>query len=164
MSNIDLLTGVANRKKFEQELRTETSRSDRYGHALSLAMFDIDHFKSINDTHGHEIGDRVLKNLASFVGENIREIDFFGRWGGEEFVLIFPDVGLEGAVGCAEKLRRLIAEQAFCLGLSITCSFGVAEYLPGEAVEALFGRVDNALYRAKNSGRNHVVHTATTRP
>lgn len=164
MSNIDLLTGVANRKKFEQELRNEKSRSDRYGHALSLAMFDIDHFKNINDTHGHEVGDRVLKSLASFVGENVREIDFFGRWGGEEFVLIFPDVALEGAVGCAEKLRRLIADQEFQPGLRITCSFGVTEYLPGEDVDRLFSRIDNALYSAKNSGRNHVVHASSAGP
>lgn len=160
ISNTDLLTGIANRKRFEEALRNETARSDRYGHELSLVMFDIDHFKKINDTFGHEIGDRVLTKLTDFVAGNIRDIDFFGRWGGEEFVLIFPGVALDGAICCAEKLCQLIEGQAFDPGLKITCSFGVTDYASGESVKELFGRIDNALYRAKNGGRNHVVSLA----
>lgn len=157
ISNTDPLTQIPNRKKFEEELLIEKSRSDRYGHQLSIAMLDIDHFKNINDTFGHETGDRVLKKLAAFVTENIRDIDFFARWGGEEFVLIFPDVGLEGAVSCSEKLRRLIAGHALYPGFKITCSFGVTAYRVGDSIEDLFARIDNALYLAKNSGRDRVV-------
>ncbi|SEG69533.1 sensor domain-containing diguanylate cyclase [Marinobacterium lutimaris] len=157
ISNTDPLTQVPNRKKFEEELLNEKCRSDRYGHELSVAMLDIDHFKNINDTFGHETGDRVLKKLAAFVTENIREIDFFARWGGEEFVLIFPDVGLEGAVSCAQKLRQLIAEHELYPGFKITCSFGVTAYHSGDSLDDLFSRIDNALYVAKNSGRDQVV-------
>lgn len=157
ISNTDPLTQIPNRKKFEEELRTEKSRSDRYGHELSFAMFDIDHFKNINDTFGHETGDKVLKKLAAFISQNIRDIDFFGRWGGEEFVLIFPDVPLEGATACAEKLRRLIAEYELFPGFKITCSFGVTSYRTGDSIDDIFSRIDNALYVAKDSGRDRVV-------
>ncbi|WP_432696255.1 sensor domain-containing diguanylate cyclase [Marinobacterium sp. YM272] len=157
LSNTDTLTRIANRKKFEEQLQNEMSRADRYGHPLSISMFDIDHFKAINDTFGHETGDRVLKRLADFISANIRDIDFFARWGGEEFVLIFPDIGLEGAISCAEKLRQLIDAQELEPGLKISCSFGVTAYKAGDRFEDLFARIDNALYKAKNSGRNRVV-------
>lgn len=157
ISNTDSLTGIANRKKFEEELSKEKSRSDRYHHPLSMAIFDIDYFKHVNDTHGHKIGDIVLKALADFVAANIRDIDCFARWGGEEFVLIFPDVALDGAVGAANKLRQLISEHEMTPGLKITCSFGVAQYQPGDDIEQLFVIIDNALYQAKHDGRNRVV-------
>lgn len=164
ISNTDPLTQIGNRKKFEEQLIHEKSRSDRYGHPLSIAMFDIDFFKHINDTFGHDAGDRVLKKLADFVSANIRDIDFFARWGGEEFVLVFPDIALAGAINCAEKLRELIAEHEFETGVKITCSFGVTAYHAGDEIEDLFGRIDNALYQAKNSGRNQVVQLTATVP
>lgn len=164
ISNIDLLTGVANRRKFEEELVREKSRADRYNHPLSLAIFDIDYFKRINDRYGHKVGDEVLKNLAGCVAQHIRDIDLFARWGGEEFVLIFPDVTLEGAFRAANKLRLLIGRQEMIPGLRITCSFGVIDYCPGDELDDLFARVDNALYRAKNAGRNQVERVVTSRP
>jgi|GEM_PF-142235 len=157
ISKTDSLTGIANRKKFEEELIREKSRSDRYHHPLSMAIFDIDFFKRVNDTCGHKTGDIVLKNLVDFVAANIREIDFFARWGGEEFVLIFPDVTLEGAVHATDKLRQLISEHEMMPGLKMTCSFGVTQYQQGDSIEQLFARIDNALYQAKHEGRNRVV-------
>lgn len=156
ISNTDALTRIANRKKFEEELIKEKSRADRYKHPLSMAIFDIDHFKQINDTYGHKTGDGVLEHLSAFVNQHIRDIDLFARWGGEEFVLIFPDISLEGAVGAANKLRQLISEQEMMPGLTVTCSFGVTEYHPGDSIDQLFARIDNALYMAKNAGRNRV--------
>lgn len=156
ISNTDPLTRIANRKKFEEELSREKSRADRYHHPLSLAIFDIDHFKQVNDTYGHKTGDGVLQNLTAFVAAHIRDIDVFARWGGEEFVLIFPDIPLEGALSGANKLRQLISEREMVPGLKVTCSFGVTEYQSGDSIEQLFGRIDNALYRAKNAGRNRV--------
>ncbi|GAA0697079.1 sensor domain-containing diguanylate cyclase [Marinobacterium maritimum] len=156
ISNTDPLTGIANRKKFEEELSKEKSRADRYHHSLSLAIFDIDHFKQVNDTRGHKAGDGVLQNLTALVAAHIRDIDVFARWGGEEFVLIFPDVPLDGALSVANKLRQLVSEQEMIPGLRLTCSFGVTEYQQGDSIEQLFARIDNALYMAKNSGRNRV--------
>lgn len=156
ISNTDSLTGIANRKKFEDELGKEVSRSERYNHPLSLAIFDVDYFKHINDTYGHRLGDEVLKKLADFVRHNIRDVDVFARWGGEEFVIIFPGVHLEGAMSATEKLRAQISQYEIDSGLFITCSFGVTECSKGESVETLFTRIDNALYVAKKSGRNRV--------
>ncbi|GGC01514.1 histidine kinase [Marinobacterium zhoushanense] len=156
ISNTDALTGIANRNKFEVELSKEISRSERYGHPLSLAIFDVDYFKHINDTYGHRTGDEVLKKLADFVRHNIRDMDIFARWGGEEFVIIFPSIHLEDAVHATEKLRAQISQYEIKTGLFITCSFGVTECGKGESVEALFTRIDNALYVAKKSGRNRV--------
>ncbi len=156
ISNTDSLTQVANRKKFEAELLREKARADRYQHPLSLAIFDIDHFKAVNDTHGHYVGDEVLKGLARLVADNIRDLDFFARWGGEEFVLIFPNIGLQGACECTEKLRNLISQVEMAPGINITCSFGVTEYQVGDSIEKLFTWIDNALYLAKNGGRNRV--------
>ncbi|KEA62235.1 diguanylate cyclase [Marinobacterium lacunae] len=156
ISNTDSLTGIANRKKFEEELVKEKSRSDRYNHSLSLAIFDIDFFKRINDSFGHKVGDRVLNKLARFVAENIRDIDVFARWGGEEFVLIFPGIAIDGAVSCAEKLRSMISQHEIEPGLYVTCSFGVTEYRKGESIDDLFTTIDNALYEAKHAGRNRV--------
>lgn len=155
-SNMDPLTGIANRKKFEEALDKEMSRADRYNLPLSLAIFDIDHFKEINDTRGHTTGDEVLENLASLVVANVRDIDVFARWGGDEFVLIFPDVPLAGAVSVANKLKQLLSDREIVPELQITCSFGVTEYKRGESFDHLFSRIDNALYMAKHAGRDRV--------
>jgi len=162
ISNTDSLTQIANRKRFEEVLIQERSRANRYRHPLSLAIFDIDHFKKINDRYGHKVGDGVLQNLTKMISDNIRDIDFFARWGGEEFVLIFPDVTLDGAMQAANKLRQLVSEQEMMPGLTITCSFGVTEYQPGDSIEHVFARIDNALYMAKNAGRNRVERIAST--
>lgn len=151
----DPLTGLFNRLKFDQTLANEVLRSERYKTPLSLILFDIDRFKSINDSRGHLAGDKVLIDLAHLVGSCIRAPDFFARWGGEEFVLLLP--GSDGGMGCqvANKLRDAIAK--FCFDdMCVTCSFGVAQYLEGDSTEALVARADAALYRAKLGGRNRV--------
>ncbi|XPF96000.1 diguanylate cyclase [Colwellia sp. RE-S-Sl-9] len=156
ISNTDPLTGIANRKKFEADLKKEISRADRYSHPLALVIFDIDFFKRVNDTLGHKAGDNVLRKMTQLVSDNIRGIDFFARWGGEEFVLILPCRALKHAIMVSEKLRMLISQYEIEPDLFITCSFGVTEYGKGDTIESLFHRVDKALYRAKDLGRNKV--------
>ncbi|NVK42940.1 MAG: diguanylate cyclase [Oceanospirillaceae bacterium] len=154
-SNTDTLTGVANRKSFEENLIKEISRAKRYHHSLSLAMFDLDFFKEINDIHGHATGDRVLREIAQAVQVNLRGIDLLARWGGEEFTLILPNLALEDAMLVAEKLRGLIAGNSFDSSLSVTASFGVTEF-DDDSVDTLLRRADAALYQAKARGRNRV--------
>lgn len=156
LANTDSLTNIANRKKFEEALNSEISRADRYEHALSLVILDIDHFKLINDSFGHKIGDQVLQNMVSAVVNNIRDVDIFARWGGEEFVLILPCIAIEAALNFSERLRQLISQTELSKGVYITCSFGVSEYHNTDTVEDLFHRADQALYRVKNNGRNSV--------
>ena len=156
ISNTDSLTAIANRKKFEEELKKEAARANRYKHPLSLAIFDLDFFKNINDSHGHKTGDLVLQKISRLVLNHIRKVDFFARWGGEEFTIIFPDLSLEKAILVADKLRMLISQYEIDPDLFVTCSFGVSEFQEDEAVEGLFQRADRALYRAKELGRNRV--------
>ncbi len=156
ISNTDQLTVIANRKRFEEEIQQEISRARRYKHPLSLALFDLDLFKDINDTHGHGAGDQVLKSTAELVRSNIRSVDCFARWGGEEFTLIFPNMLLKDAVLACEKLRKLIQQHEIEPGLSFTASFGVSLLQDGDSFEDLLRRADNALYRAKGKGRNRV--------
>ncbi|RTR39044.1 diguanylate cyclase [Shewanella canadensis] len=156
LSNIDLLTNIANRRSFEKELKKEVLRSRRYNHPLSLAIFDIDLFKNVNDTYGHKIGDDILQKLCKLVSANIRELDFFARWGGEEFVLIFPELTVKKALIATEKLRTLISQFEIEPGLYITCSFGVTECTDKDTIEALFQRIDKSLYQAKSNGRNRI--------
>jgi len=119
-------------------------------------MFDIDHFKNINDTHGHTVGDLVLADLAALVQHAIRDTDTLGRWGGEEFMILTPVTTLIDALEFAERLREGIESKFFPVAGQLTCSFGVAEATEGESLEALFHRVDKALYKAKHNGRNRV--------
>ncbi len=156
ISNTDSLTSIANRKKFEQEIEKEISRSNRYNHPLSLIFFDIDFFKQINDNYGHKTGDEVLKNLCQQIKNNIRDIDSFARWGGEEFTIILPNLSLENALNTAEKLRQTISQFEILPDLFITCSFGVSEYKNGDNLNTLLHRADEALYSAKEHGRNRV--------
>jgi diguanylate cyclase (GGDEF)-like protein len=153
----DPLTGLPNRLKFDQALASEMTRAERYKSPLSLVLFDVDHFKQVNDSHGHQIGDKVLTQLSRFVPNLIRSNDLLARWGGEEFVILLP--GCEGSMAfqAAEKLRSAIAQVVFEKVGSVTCSFGVGQYVPGEPVTAFLARADDALYRAKVSGRNQVV-------
>jgi two-component system cell cycle response regulator len=132
-------------------------RADR---PLSLLMIDIDNFKPVNDTHGHAVGDEVLREFAHRIGRSIRGIDLAARYGGEEFVVIMPDTQLPAAHGIAERLRLAIAEEKFAIsgdavGLRVTASIGVSG--PGGDAEAMLKRADEALYEAKRSGRNRVV-------
>ncbi len=127
-------------------------------------MFDLDHFKRINNTYGHNAGDEVLKTVAGIVKNNIRVTDIFARVGGEEFTVLAPAIGLEGAKVVAEKLRKSIESRIFETVGTITASFGVAEFNRDEKSEVLIKRTDNALYEAKKHGRNRVVIAEDTLP
>jgi diguanylate cyclase (GGDEF)-like protein len=156
MAEIDNLTGIYNKGKFNSILKIELERSRRYGRPLSIILFDIDHFKKINDAFGHQAGDYVLKTLADIVSSNIRSTDFFARWGGEEFVILAPETDLEGAQILAEKIRKSIEEYPFENVGKVTSSFGVTEAYEKDTADSFVKRADAALYKAKDKGRNRV--------
>ncbi len=156
LSVTDLLTQIFNRTKFDQALKEEIKRCRRYNTELSIIMFDIDHFKHFNDTYGHDVGDKILVSLVNLVKKCIRDTDIFSRWGGEEFMLLLPHTSLENAVKLAERIRIKVKEHTFAKVESITCSFGVSEFIKEDNEETLIKRVDNALYESKRSGRNKV--------
>lgn len=152
----DPLTRILNRKKFFSELQSEIERFKRYGSSFSLLMLDIDHFKQVNDRYGHQVGDKVLMTLTLLVRNRIRKLDKFGRYGGEEFVLLLPATPLKSAVELAEDLRVLIEQNDFSPVPKLTVSFGVVSYRKGEVLDHLVKRVDEVLYLAKKNGRNRV--------
>ena len=151
----DVLTGIKNRRYFHTKIAEEISRAKRYEHPLSLIMFDIDFFKRVNDEHGHDVGDDVLVEYTKLISSMLREGDTFARIGGEEFIIILPHANKENGFKVAQKLR--LSVQNHKKVLSITMSFGVSEYLPNDTLKQLLKRVDEALYEAKNTGRNKVV-------
>lgn len=156
----DGLTEIYNRRKFNEEGRRELARSLRHGRPLAVVLFDIDHFKEVNDTHGHLCGDAVLKQLATRVATLLRPEQIFARVGGEEFAVLCPETDLAGAIALAERLREQFAGEPFdCAGtpVAITCSFGVAEAGHGiRRLDDLIATADNGLYRAKAAGRDRV--------
>lgn len=156
MSMTDLLTGILNR--FGLQLRGEgiMKSAQRFHHPLALLMLDLDHFKQVNDRHGHAVGDTVLKRFSEIIQANLRGSDIFGRWGGEEFLILSPYLHLKDALKMAEKLRLAIESAVFDAGLHLSTSIGVSEYRPGEVMATLIDRADSALYAAKESGRNRV--------
>lgn len=156
ISKTDVLTGVANRKNFEEILSKEKARSRRYNHPLSISLFDIDHFKQINDRYGHNTGDEVLKSVAHLIQDNIRQMDVLARWGGDEFIIIYPDLALPEALSATEKLRSLVEKKQLIDGISVSCSFGLSQYRSDDQGNSLFQRVDRALYNAKQLGRNRI--------
>ena len=159
-SRTDALTGTANRGYFNEQLGQQLGQANRYGDTVCLLLLDIDHFKQINDTHGHLSGDQVLQELARLIQANIRQTDLFARWGGEEFVVLAPGITLEQAMQMAEKLRTMVMNHHFPVDLDISCSFGVGQHLASETTSDFLQRVDNALYQAKNQGRNCCVMAA----
>jgi diguanylate cyclase (GGDEF)-like protein/PAS domain S-box-containing protein len=152
----DSLTGIFNRLKFDEMLIKELSRSKRYNIPLSLVMFDIDHFKDINDTFGHHMGDTVLKRLTSQISNKMRKHDYFARWGGEEFMILLTHTTLEPAVQFAEHCRVQTEEMKIGGLEGLTCSFGVTQLKADDDLFSFPKRVDAALYRAKSGGRNRV--------
>lgn len=156
LATTDTLTGLPNRRKIEEACQLQMARVRRYKEKLSIIIVDVDHFKSVNDTHGHQVGDQVLQNVAKVLRGAIREVDFVGRWGGEEFMVICPNTKLTDAGSVGEKLRAAIAGHAFPVVGNKTASFGVAELGTGEALAKAVERADAALYRAKENGRNRV--------
>ncbi len=153
----DELTSIYNRAFFNEEIKKSITRYKRTGLPFSLIMFDIDHFKDVNDNYGHQTGDEVLKNLAKLIKRNIRESDTLARWGGEEFMLILHDTDLQPSKAVAEELRKKIKKEPIVDNLSITCSFGVTTLKKGDTICDITNRVDEALYEAKKSGRDMVV-------
>ncbi|WP_456395429.1 GGDEF domain-containing protein [Desulfurobacterium sp.] len=152
----DMLTGAYNRWKFLEDFKSEFERARRYKYPISLVMFDIDHFKKVNDTYGHDAGDRVLEKIAKIVRDNIRKVDMFVRWGGEEFIIFLSNTDKKGATVLAEKIRKKIENTVFDEVGKVTVSFGVTELKEGDTIDNLLKRVDEVLYRAKRLGRNRV--------
>ncbi|MFW5802174.1 MAG: diguanylate cyclase, partial [Spirochaeta sp.] len=154
LSRTDQLTKVLNRRWFRHEAEREIEEAERYGHPLSLIIFDIDFFKDINDTFGHNSGDQVLQQLTRLVEEQIRAGDILARWGGEEFVVLLPHSDCDAALQAAEKLRQETASAPLSPDRRITISLGIAQLQEGETLDHLVGRADRAMYRAKTEGRN----------
>ena len=155
----DGLTGTHNRRHFFELAESELSRARRLGYPVSAIMLDLDHFKQVNDTYGHAIGDQVLRVVAERCGESIRDIDILGRYGGEEFAIILPATDLSGARNVAERIRRCVADVPVPTergDLTITISLGVASGAQDDDVASLLNRADAAMYAAKQAGRNRV--------
>lgn len=155
----DPLTELPNRQAYNERAITEVQRWQRYNRPLTIAIFDIDHFKKINDSYGHQAGDRVLKVIGRSIAKRLREVDFFCRFGGEEFVALMPETTAEIAIPVLDKIRDAIANAAFNYKeqpLSITLSIGLTEFRDKDSLDSAFERADQALYRAKQSGRNQV--------
>jgi diguanylate cyclase (GGDEF)-like protein/PAS domain S-box-containing protein len=160
MATTDALTGAGNRHDFFRRAEQELRRAERYGHSLTVVMLDIDYFKSINDTHGHQTGDAVLKALAALIQGTLRDTDIFGRLGGEEFAVVLPETDLEGAALVADRLRIQLGDLTVRVrenAVRFTVSIGVSEAKPKDRViEDVINRADEALYKAKRMGRNRV--------
>jgi len=152
----DKLTSIFNRYKIDISMEEQLEIAKRYGKKLSFIFFDIDFFKKVNDTFGHKAGDTVLKEIVDIVKRKIRKSDIFGRWGGEEFVVILPENDIKHANMFAELLRKEIENHHFLKVGNITCSFGVTNIAQNDTIDDIMKRLDEALYRAKNSGRNRV--------
>lgn len=157
LAHTDALTALYNRRAYDQELAREWRRVQRNGAALSVLLIDADHFKSINDQHGHAVGDRVLQALAALIQRSAREIDVTARIGGEEFAVLLSDTGATSALNVAERIRSQIAQSDTMPVTGVTVSIGVATLAAEESAASLQHRADQALYMAKSQGRNRVV-------
>ncbi len=160
LASTDMLTGLPNRLATMNKAAKEFARTKRYNRPLSIVMIDVDHFKSINDTHGHATGDHVLQNVGHICSDTLRDSDVLGRIGGEEFILLLPDTPKANAEQVAERMRARLANTPIKHGdleLTITASFGVASFTSNDGtLEEIIERADNAMYAAKNAGRNQV--------
>ncbi len=156
-ANTGILTTLPNRRFLQTQLEREFERAVRYQRTFSVVMLDIDGFKGLNDTFGHPVGDRILQEVAELLGAQARTLDTVGRWGGEEFLLLLPELPLARACEVAERFRLLIAEHDFAHGGPVTASLGVAKLSSQEALDTLLARVDRTLYDAKAEGRNRVM-------
>ncbi len=165
LATLDGMTQIYNKKYLLEQLQNEFSRCRRYRRDLSLVMFDLDHFKSVNDVHGHQAGDFVLRKISTLVARNLRKEDIFGRYGGEEFVIVLPETDGRKSGTLADKIRKLVAATEFAYNgkvLPVTISVGVTSFTPGtnqvKQYADLIEQADIALYKVKNSGRNRVSH------
>ena len=157
LATTDKLTNIYNRRKLDELLKFELNRSHRFDHTFGVAILDIDHFKKVNDTFGHPVGDKVLTELADILKKNIRKTDFVGRYGGEEFVIICPESSKKGVYSLVESIRLAIASHSFENITSLSASFGIAILKEKDTIESLLKRADEALYEAKTQGRNTTV-------
>lgn len=157
-ANQDPLTGIPNRRYLMERLKEETERASRKGSRLAIAMMDVDHFKQINDRYGHEVGDTALCEIAGAVRQGVRRYDIYGRWGGEEFLLLLPETTEAEAVAVLERIRRLIG--AVRVGgevpTALSVSFGLTLQRRGESLDETLRRADEGLFRAKDAGRNRI--------
>lgn len=157
MAYTDSLTHIYNRLHFNHLLEAEIDKVKRYSGTFSIIFFDLDYFKQINDSHGHVVGDEVLKDVSSIINKANRSSDIFARYGGEEFVILASSTNIEGAYGHALRLQQDIEQHQFSIG-RVTCSFGVTEFIQGMDTQlSLIERADAALYDAKAEGRNCVM-------
>lgn len=157
---VDPLTGIPNRLAYNERMEGEFARWQRYGNPFSFAVWDVDHFKKINDQYGHQAGDKVLRVVAKLINSSTRTTDFVARFGGEEFVMLLPETELDKALLVADKIREAVATCEFHHGkrpVPITISCGVAQFRTGDTIESAFERADTALYQAKSGGRNRCV-------
>ncbi len=153
----DPLTELPNREAYNERIQTDFQRWKRYRHPLSIAVCDLDHFKKINDSLGHQAGDKVLKVISRSIAKRLRAVDFFGRYGGEEFVVVMPETTADQAFTVLEKIRAAIADTDFnykAQPLAITLSLGITQFREDDTIETAFARADEALYAAKAQGRN----------
>jgi diguanylate cyclase (GGDEF)-like protein len=160
----DALTGLPNRRQLDHVLVRQSSIAARHQRPLSLISFDLDHFKQINDTYGHGVGDEVLKGIATCITPALRQGDVFGRWGGEEFLIIAPETDEQAAWVLAERLRQTIEGHAYPFNISVTASFGVMTTCSETNIQKLLANVDEQLYRAKLSGRNRTAQIRNDQP
>jgi len=156
LATLDPLTSLFNRRKLQECLALEVSRAECYARPLSVILFDVDHFKAVNDTHGHAAGDAALMETGRWLRASVRASDVPGRWGGEEFLVVCPETPLDEAMQIAERLRQEYADLRMAPESRLTASFGVASHRAGLRVDDLLRNADDALYRAKNAGRNRV--------
>lgn len=158
---MDPLTHIPNRRALDLKLLNEISRITRYGGSLSIVFIDLDHFKNINDSYGHSVGDEVLIAFASLLQSHLRDTDYAGRYGGEEFVILLPGTDREGARILAERIRSEIKKKTFMdkkksICLKVTASFGITEHRDGDDGKIILERADSALYKAKETGRDRI--------
>ena len=157
LASKDSLTNIFNRRIIDEFISKETIKSKRYNNSLALIMIDIDHFKEVNDKYGHQVGDEVILSLVDIISKNIRESDIFGRWGGEEFIILLPETNLNQATIVAQNIRKKVQEYRFDKVGQKTISLGVSEFNSNDDSTVFIKRVDDALYKAKATGRNRVV-------
>ncbi len=152
----DYLTGLPNRRGIERILQDEVERARRYNRPLSVVMVDLDYLKRINDTFGHDVGDRTLQEVADLLSREVRRTDRVGRWGGEEFLIVAPETDRKAAWVLAQRLKETLESHPLDQVGAVTASYGVASFRPSDTVQSLIKRADEALYRAKTGGRNRV--------
>ena len=153
----DELTRTPNRRAFMNDAQKALSWSRRYNRPLTIALMDIDHFKNVNDTYGHDAGDEVLCDIANLIKDTTRSTDIIARYGGEEFILCLPETDISEAVAVAEKIRKTVQDHKFSHGESLTACIGLTEISPEASLESMIQETDHAMYQAKHSGRNRVV-------